>query len=290
MFHAPLRLHFNKLGFVLGEGFQRRMRQYFLRLFLNFVIFEGLIALSLLLLACGNERTPDSQIMKIIGENSLTPVDSDGTNVPEKLRPLLGAFGVLEIGCTVTHIGRGLVLTAGHCIPQTTLSSDRCLSEELPGMSVRWGYVGNDADSHLESKCLKLRLRELTPAADFALLWVENPPLTRIEPEIEQRGTWGDTLTIFSHPKKRPLEWSGFCGLSQLPAEMLLNISNDEQKDFFAHQCDTEGGSSGAAVVDAQTLKIIGVHHGGRGNWNTATWLPGSALSEKIKREINSDF
>ena len=65
---------------------------------------------------------------KVIGRNNLVSVNSDGSNIPMKYRHLLSSFSSIEfteiysngdtnpsVGCTGTHIGRGYVLTAGHC-------------------------------------------------------------------------------------------------------------------------------------------------------------------------------
>lgn len=226
-----------------------------------------------------------SSVSKIIGENSLTPVLGGGENLPEALRPLIAAIGLLEIGCTVTHIGNGLVITAAHCIPQSALKPEQCLSEGLPGMNIQWGYIEGKTLGPI-SRCLKLIARELSSSSDFAVLHVEQAPASKIEMEMLNRPREGQRITLFGHPKKRPLEWSQYCGIAPLPQIWTVGISPDEQKNIFAHQCDTESGNSGSAIIDAETLKVIGIHHGGKDDWNTATWTVQSELSATVQAHL----
>lgn len=220
--------------------------------------------------------------MKIIGANELKPVAKDSSNLPENLRSLIGAFGMLEVGCTVTHIGDGLVLTAGHCIPQDKAPVGECLAKTFPKMTVRWNYVGDDAQTS-QSNCVKLVATELSASLDFAILEVDNPPTMKLNVELNQRPVPGSQITILGYPRKRPLEWSGFCTVAVLPADTFKDVSEENRKDFFAHQCDTEPGQSGATVIDTKTLQVIGIHHGGIDPWNSATWTPASGVAKAIK-------
>jgi hypothetical protein len=223
-----------------------------------------------------------SQPNKIIGSNEQTPVNDDKLNIPEELRNLPDSIGLLAVGCTVTHIGDGLVLTAGHCIPQEQELSDECLAKKHPKMTIRWNYRSGTTQFS-ESTCLKLIKRELSTAHDFALLKVDNPPQASVRVELNQRPKAGQQMTLFAHPRKRALEWSQYCTLSVLPNEFMPDLTAKDRKSLFAHQCDTEQGSSGAPLFDTDSLKMIGVHHGGVEPWNTATWIPASAISRAIK-------
>jgi V8-like Glu-specific endopeptidase len=234
-----------------------------------------------MMISCGLEQTLSAP-MKIIGENDLKPVAKDALNLPENLRSLVGAFGMLEVGCTVTHIGDGLVLTAGHCVPQEKPPMGECLAKKFPKMTVRWNYLEGDAQTS-ESTCVKLVATELSQSLDFAILEVDNPPKVKLDVELNQRSLPGSQITIFGYPRKRPLEWSGFCIVAVLPADKFNDVSEENRKHIFAHQCDTEQGQSGAALIDTKTLEVIGVHHGGIEPWNTATWTPASGVAKAIK-------
>ena len=73
------------------------------------------IITSILIFALASFASADIQPGKIIGTDDMIEVSGDGANLPEKLRPLVNAFGWTNYGCTVTHIGRGYVISDGHC-------------------------------------------------------------------------------------------------------------------------------------------------------------------------------
>ncbi|NBX18181.1 MAG: serine protease [Proteobacteria bacterium] len=208
-------------------------------------------------------------IEKIIGSNELTPVLNDGANIPEKYRPIIDAFGKISMGCTATHIGNGLVITAGHCFeaPEKRINNKPC-----DGITVDWGYR-KDKAPYLRSKCTMVLAAELNDDRDYAIFRVDVAPKSSIELDLSARPKTGTTLTIFGHPQLRPLEWSQTCTLE--------NGSNGNWgKDEFSHQCDTEPGNSGSVVLDDQSLKIIGIHDGGRVPWNYATYLLDTPVRE----------
>src|SRR5438128_211115 len=97
----------------------------------------------------GSEETASTSQPKIIGTNDLTPVVQDGANIPSKYAPLIDGFGKLSNGCSVTHIGNGVAITAGHCFnsPATRASNLPCGT-----YSVAWGYR-QDKAPYLTSKC-----------------------------------------------------------------------------------------------------------------------------------------
>jgi hypothetical protein len=233
--------------------------------------------------------TNDSLPNKIIGENDLTPVEQDASNLPERLRPLIPAIGMLEAGCTVTHIGNGLVVTAGHCIPKPRLPMDGCLGDKYPRMNVRWNYLGtSERADDSRSFCLRLLQSELSNAHDFALLLVDNPPTAFVDVELNKRPPDGSQITLFGFPRKRPMEWSKFCVVVPFPENFMPELSARERKNLFAHQCDTEQGNSGSPLIDLKTLELVGIHHGGYEPWNTATWVPASAISRAIRAARSS--
>ena len=47
---------------------------------------------------------------RIIGSNDLTQIILEDHNYD-----LVNAIGLMKIGCTVTHLGNGIAITAGHC-------------------------------------------------------------------------------------------------------------------------------------------------------------------------------
>lgn len=215
-------------------------------------------------------NSPDV-IEKIIGSNELTPVLQDGANIPAKYRPLVDAFGKISMGCTATHIGKGLVITAGHCFeaPEKRVNNQPC-----DKVTVDWGFR-KDKAAYLKSKCVVILAAELNDDRDYAIFKVDNIPPVALEVDLTARPKTGTPVTIFGHPQLRPLEWSQTCTLE--------NGSNGGWgSDAFSHQCDTEPGNSGSTVLDDSSLKIIGIHDGGRVPWNYATYIVNTPIREFI--------
>lgn len=194
---------------------------------------------------------------KIIGENDLTPVALGGENLPIELRPFVKAIGQLNVGCTATHIGKGLVLTAGHCVS----TSPRSSSKSCRSLGVVWGNTGGNKNLTV-SKCLEVAARTYNAHTDFAVLRVANPPDTFIEVDLEpQPSALNSNITMLSFPRMRPLEWSGRCAVSQ------YNDNSVAWKKFL-HSCDSESGSSGAVLINTSSLKVMGVHGGASNELN----------------------
>ncbi|WP_353545292.1 trypsin-like serine peptidase [Corallococcus caeni] len=176
------------------------------------------------------------------------------------------------MGCTGTHLGGGIVLTAQHCLSRTpgTMKEGMCDDVE-----VEWGYRFG-VMPYLTSRCIKVVDGEYSKDRDYAFILVQPAPPATVEVETGQRPMKERRLTIFGHPQGRPLEWSGTCVLHLGTEGKFLS------QYFFSHQCDTEPGSSGSAVLDDETLRIVGVHDGGEifdtrngkpWGWNYATYL-----------------
>ena len=208
---------------------------------------------------------------KIIGTNDLTPVKQDGANIPAKYAALVDAFGVLSVGCTATHIGNGIVLSAGHCFSATSTRKDNV---PCAGKTVKWG-VRVDKASYLTSKCETVLAMEQSDARDYAIFRVSPVPTATVAIDAARRPALNTTLTIFSHPQLRPLEWSKTCPLLDASA-------GGWGADQFTHQCDTEGGSSGATILDDSTLKVVGIHDGGLMPWNYGTYLSDTPIAELL--------
>lgn len=214
---------------------------------------------------------------KIIGTNDLIAVNDEATNIPTRYRALVDAFGITDAGCTVTHIGHGIVLSAGHCFwaPDVPVENQSC-----DGTTVSWGQRGNKP-AYLVSKCETLIMAQRNPLGDFAIFKVSPAPVVFISPDLKRHAQIGDTLTLFSHPEFMPLQWSQLCGFertvdAELPPRALM------------HQCDTNPGSSGAAIINALSLKIVAIHDGGHADENNngmnyGTFILSSPLGEKLR-------
>lgn len=225
---------------------------------------------------------------KIIEENDLQLVNSEATNIPLKYKPLVSSFGAIsftnfdpdgneiseDYGCTATHIGRGYVLTAGHCVEATEkLQHDlNCkyvvkdifngsMIVELSGID--WGFR-QGLKSYLKSKCEKIvAMMKNEDGVDFAIIKVSPYPKDFISVDMNRKAAFGDTVTVFSHPHGEPLQWSKLCGVERVQSELL-------SKNYLQHKCDTNFKSSGATIINAVTLKIVGIHDGGVNDFDDA--------------------
>ena len=257
------------------------------------VVLLGSSALTLAIVACGDSSSTKysrltkvgpngpvtsvanienpSEIEKIIGENDLTPLNADGSNVPEKYRSQIDAYGKISMGCTATHIGNGLVISAGHCFDAP---SKRANNMPCADITVEWG-VRAGREAYLKSKCVKVLAAELNDDRDYAILLVSPAPTATIDVDYSKRVGQSTKITIFGHPQMRPLEWSKVCTVEP-------SSNGPWGKDQFAHQCDTEPGNSGSTVIDDSSLKVIGIHDGGRAPWNYATYLYDTPIREFV--------
>ncbi len=213
--------------------------------------------------------TPGSiSTRKIIGDNNLVPVVADGSNVPSQFRGILDAFGSMSMSCTATHIGHGIVVTAGHCF---RASSAREGKLSCDGIKVEWGRRDNLAP-YLVSNCEQVLAQETSEGSDYAIFKVDEAPRATARLATAQTQL-GQSVTIFGHPKDRPLEWSGLC-------ELLSPTNGGFDDADFSHQCDTEVGNSGSTVLNSQTGEVLGIHNGGVSPYNYGTFVSTTPLQE----------
>jgi V8-like Glu-specific endopeptidase len=209
---------------------------------------------------------------KIIGANDLVSVVQNGANIPEQYRPLIDAFGAMSMGCTGTHIGDGIVLSAGHCF---RAGSQRQNNVACGNVSIRWGFR-RDKAPYLTSRCTTILAQQQNNARDYAIFRVSPvPPVSVGVAFVTSRAPTNTPLTIFGHPQGRALEWSKTCTLQPASA-------GGFGAGHFSHQCDTEPGSSGSSILDDSTLRVVGIHDGGNTRWNYATHLSDTPLAEFI--------
>ncbi len=189
---------------------------------------------------------------KVIGGSDFHTVDANLINIPFKLRDVAEAVGMMSMGCTGTHIGNGLVISAGHCFDAAKVAKYRT---SCPDIQVYWGDRQGRQPS-LVSTCRQVLVLEDSNQKDYALFRVDVAPRAAVKVLIQGRPSLGARVTIFSHPFKGPLLWSGVCEISRA---LTYGINNS----MLQHNCDTNPGSSGAAIVDVNSLQVVGIHDGG---------------------------
>ncbi|MCB0370413.1 MAG: trypsin-like peptidase domain-containing protein, partial [Bdellovibrionales bacterium] len=147
-----------------------------------------------------------AQNRKIIGNDNMKIVKANGSNVPFKYHRALEAIGLISMGCTGTHIGQGLVITAGHCFDANKLR----LNRSCEGIQVFWG-VREGKQPTFVSNCKQVLVLERTQMRDYALFKVDKAPRVALPIRLNSKVPLSTRITIFSHPFKQPLTWSGVC-------------------------------------------------------------------------------
>jgi V8-like Glu-specific endopeptidase len=217
----------------------------------------------------------------VFGADDFETVQIDGKDLPIKYRSLPAATGYLSSGCTVTHIGHGLILTAGHCLTPDELFPDdpeQC----LPGLTVTFGIL-KDRTLGPAASCVKNLYSEININRDIALLKVDRFPSVFVEVELDNKPPVNTQLTVFSHPEGKSLQWSKFCNLIEVDFCM--------SSDTFGFTCDSLPGSSGALVLsDASSKpKAVGILMGSRGenDMNCASRFTANKSAAKIAQFID---
>lgn len=187
--------------------------------------------LSCLTVACRSNQP--STLKAIVGSNQMKPyLKSDRISK---------AIGRMEIGCTVTHIGNGVAITAGHCLYSLTCNDAY--------YDVTWSFRAADKTQTMKSKCVKVLAHVFTENQDYAVLTYDSFPEASLPVNLIDRPKLGDALTLYSHPNGQALTWSGWC-----------NHQGEGTGYRFRYDCDTLSGSSGAAILNAK-LEVVGIHN-----------------------------
>jgi MYXO-CTERM domain-containing protein len=217
----------------------------------------------------------------IIGSNDLVRVGVGGAGVPDKYKPVINAIGRLAKSatgsgfCSATHLGNGIAVSAGHCwsAGATRQNNISCATgSTCANQYVQWGATSGGIVSTSKVTSIKaMQVSSGTNKLDYAYFEVSPIPPDHIPVDWAGKGTAGTTLTIFSHPSGRTMEWSTTCAL-QSPSKTQLS-----------YQCDTEPGSSGASVLNDSALAVNAIHWGGAASGNIATFILETPVREFLQ-------
>lgn len=85
----------------------------------------------------------------------------------------------------------------------------------------------------------------------------------------------GKEIVVFQHPRGKPICYAQgkFVGRDSLPFE-------------FSHSAPTDYGSSGSPIILKENLKVIGLHTGGGGEYNYATFF--GVIIDKVNAETKN--
>ena len=152
---------------------------------------------------------------------------------------------------------------------------------QIAKMSLLIGVFAKRKKPNRLSKCQKiLFMQNDMTEKDFAIMKVSPVPKAAVGIDLVNAPNAGDEVTVFSHPDESPLRWSQNCQI--MPStDAKLPIAS------LKHNCDTNGGSSGATIINTKTLKVVAIHNGGRLDEGTVNGLNyGTSLTNQDVTEI----
>jgi hypothetical protein len=161
-----------------------------------------------------------------------------------------------QFQCTAFHVGHGVVLTAGHCLPFECHLDGATSTNEL---TISWAVGEGEAPK--VSKVESIHSCAKTASLDFAVLRVVDPPSIAFKLA---------TNAADPSPAKVPLRVLTFAGPDHL---VLVDgctswklTGADAQKEYnFSHTCTVSKGSSGSPILLDATGEVVGIHIGGIG-------------------------
>lgn len=123
-------------------------------------------------------------------------------------------------------------------------------------LAIDWGVTESSVSGNV-SQCVRILASEQNSNADYAILLVYPHPPAAL-PMADEHGSDMDRLvTVVGHPNRHPLTTTVPCHLGPASRAHMGRY-------MFSHDCDTEGGFSGAPVVD-ETGTVVGIHGGSTG-------------------------
>lgn len=195
--------------------------------------------------------------------------------------------------CTGVAVGENLFLTNWHCgqvasgeqlIPQLTWDHEEVCKSTLVDFSWDDDPRSNDFRCHgvaAQSEALDYALLDIRPL-------VGQPSVLPLAIATDRLGLL-DTIQLIHHPEARIKSRSTNCSLRALDVPGWRTPGTNTE---FAHICDTEGGSSGAPILD-ESYRVRGLHHLGfesqpgtcepiPGGTNKAVWI--DAIVNDLRR------
>ena len=148
----------------------------------------------------------------------------------------------VEPGCSGTLIANNVFVSAGHCGYQV-------------GDTVRFGYqraLDGTVQGGEDFRVVEVLEQQNTSTLDYAVVRLEGTPGARygFARIGDREATNGEWLTIIGHPARRP---------KQISTGPKIAEASSVGSNWFRHQADTLGGSSGSGVIGADG-RLVGVH------------------------------
>ncbi len=189
----------------------------------------------------------------VVRSSSLTPKSDGTTDIrSETFQKMAGLCSTERFAsqpsgafCSAFLVGDDMIATAGHCIdiarcPQSSFVFAYRMSQT--------GEAPNSVSSSEIYHCQAVLEREQTGEQDYALVKLDRPVRGhRILTLAKDPVAVGDTVVTIGHP-------------SGIPTKITDNgVVRSTKPEFFTANLDTYGGNSGSAVLDQNTLQVVGI-------------------------------
>jgi V8-like Glu-specific endopeptidase len=202
----------------------------------------------------------------------MIPVSTNPSTIPTQYHDFVKAIGKSSNGCTLTHVGKGIVVTAGHCFKAKTFKQ---FDKSCAWISSTWGYYAG-SENNFSSRCNKILVMQKNENVDYAILQFDKFPIASVNVNVNYSTPIDSEISIFGHPWGKYLHWSSDCTVQSYLKSRYAGV------DQFSHACDSEPGFSGAPIIDVNSSKMIGIHSGGNAKWFFGTFLSNVPLSKYL--------
>ena len=163
--------------------------------------------------------------------------------------------------CTAALLPDNRLLANRHCFYEPLLiQAGFTFVQEA---RINFGYVSEDFTDDVKTFLVSTREVAQDEATDALVLQVVGADANEtigghIPMIMETRATPRRALTMVHHPLRQPQRFSsGTCQIHPTQAELPDGVAK------LRHTCETGGGSSGALLLDARTLAVVGLHNRG---------------------------
>jgi hypothetical protein len=166
--------------------------------------------------------------------------------------------------CTGFLVGDDLAVTAGHCVSNSSCSTTWFVfGFRMDGPGDVRERVSED-DVYV---CAEVVARQSTTTRDYAVVRLDRDVVGREPMALRRSGTVasGTPLLVSSHPVGLPLKISDNA-----------TVRSNSSSYYFEANLDVYGGSSGAPVINANTLEVEGILVRGNDDWD---WSGGCYVS-----------
>lgn len=163
--------------------------------------------------------------------------------------------------CTAALLPGNRLLANRHCYYEPALvKAGFTFVQEA---RINFGYVSEDFIDNV--KTFHVSTRELAQDAgtDALVLQIVGADANQelgghVPMRMETRATPRRALIMIHHPRRQPQRFSaGTCRIDPTQADL------PESAAQLRHSCETSGGSSGALLLDARSLAVVGLHNRG---------------------------